>query len=250
MGTTSIVIPTYNEAENIPIMIGKIEQTLPKDVCDFIVIVDDNSPDKTAEIAEGLNKQYGNIIVHKRPCKLGIGDAVKDGLKTALSLTDSSFIVTLDADFTHDPTNIPCLLNAAKDADLVLGSRYVKGGKIIEWTFSRKIISLSANRLCRLLLKTGLNEHTTNFRVYSRECAKAIVNYARSKRFEWFIETILIARDNNFRIKEVPVASANRVRGKTKFNIINLLVWGVYVSRTFVERSAKRSRFSISGKIH
>lgn len=236
MGIVNIVIPTYNEAENLPTLINMLEETLTKDILDTIIIIDDNSPDKTAIIAEEMNQRYKNIVIRQRLCKLGIGNAVRDGLKMALSLNNCVFIITMDADLSHHPTSINRLLSEAKNADLVLGSRYVKGGKIIGWTFYRRTVSLFANMICRLLLRTGLHDHTTNFRVYSRKCAEIIVANTHSNKNEWFIETVIVAKDNNFTIKEVPVTFTNRMKGETKLNISNIFVWGFYTGRAFLER--------------
>ena len=239
MSKICIVLPTYNEVANLPKLIGEIESILTKDELK-IVVVDDNSPDGTSEIAEKLNTQYGNIIVHRRPGKLGIGSAILDGMKIALSFPDTQLIVTMDADFSHDPKYIPRLLSAAEKVDFVQGSRYIKGGKIIGWSRFRRLESFAANTLCNLLLRTHIKEHTTYFRVYSRRCADAIVKNALSKKFEFAIESILIAKDHNFTIKEVPITFINRAYGKSKLKISDVFWWFFYLMKAFLLRLSEK----------
>ena len=203
MAEVSIVIPTYNEAENISNLIGMLEALKG----DFkIIIVDDNSLDGTAEIANNLNQNYGNIVVHSRPSKMGIGSAIYDGMQLALSFPNCQYIVTMDADLSHDPKDVPRLLKVAEEAgvDLIQGSRYVEGGKIIGWGLYRRLQSRVANLLCKLLF--GLpNEVTTYFRVYSRKCAEIVVNNVDASKYEFAIATALVIKDYGLKIKEVPV---------------------------------------------
>lgn len=236
MSKVCVVIPTYNEAENLPKLVGALEEELQKE--DFkIIVVDDNSPDGTADIAEKLNWRYGNIIVHRRPNKLGIGTAIRDGLEVALPFLKSGHIVTMDADLSHNPKDVQSLLSEAENVDLVQGSRYVKGGRIIGWSLYRRTVSYVANILCRLLLRTGLHEHTAYFRVYSSKCAEALVRNVDRNGYDWAIASILIAKDHGFRIKEVPVTFISRFSGKSKLKISDILMWFSYVVRTFPKRS-------------
>ena len=238
MSKTCIVLPTYNEAGNLPKLIKELESILAKDEL-RIVIVDDNSPDGTSELAERLNTQYGNIVVHSRPGKLGIGSAILDGMKIALSFSDTQFIVTMDADFSHDPKDIPRLLHEAKKVDLVQASRYISGGKIIGWSRFRRLESFVANTLCNLLLRTHIREHTTFFRVYSRRCTAVVVKTARTKKFEFAVESILISRDHNFTIKEVPITFIERAYGKSKLKISDGFWWFFFLAKTFLLRLAE-----------
>lgn len=235
MSKICVVVPTYNEAGNLPKLIKELESSLAKDELK-IVIVDDNSPDGTSELAKRLNTQYGNIVVHRRPGKLGIGSAILDGMKIALSVPDTQFIVTMDADFSHDPKDVPRLLHEAEKADFVQASRYIKGGRIIGWNRFRRLESFAANTLCNLLLRTHIKEHTTYFRVYSRRCAATIVKNARAKKFEFAIESILITRDHGFAIKEVPITFINRAYGKSKLKISDVFWWFFFLAKTFLLR--------------
>ena len=236
MSKVCVVIPTYNEAENLPKLLGALEEELQKE--DFkIIVIDDNSPDGTAEVVEKLDQRYGNIIVHRRPSKLGIGSAIRDGLKIALSFPDCECVVTMDADLSHNPSDVQRLLNEAKNADLVQGSRYMKGGRIIGWSSFRSAVSYAANLLCRLLFRTQLHEHTSNFRVYSRRCGEMIAITLHCEHYEWLIGSILIAKDHAYRIKEVPISFTERKRGKSKLKPVDILKWANYVSKMFFKRS-------------
>ena len=125
MSKVAIVIPTYNESENLPSVIDSIEKNL-KGINFQVIVIDDNSTDGTAVTAQKLNRRYGNITVYQRPKKKGLGSAIRKGMEIALSSKNTAYIVTLDADLQHNPREIKRLLEEAEDADLVIGSRYTK----------------------------------------------------------------------------------------------------------------------------
>jgi dolichol-phosphate mannosyltransferase len=230
-----VVVPTYEEAENLPTLIGLLEESLQNE--DFtVIVVDDASQDGTAKIAEKLNGRYKNVLVHRRSGKLGIGSAISDGIKLALSFPSCMRIVTMDADLSHDPKEVPHLLKEAEGSDLVQGSRYTKGGKIIGYSPIRRMISFNANLLCRLLLRTGLHEHTNNFRVYSRKYAESLIEEVNCKGFEWFIVSILAAKSHDIRIKEVPITLVNRRKGKSKLNLKNMIFFAKTILRHILRR--------------
>ncbi len=237
----AIVIPTFNEVENLPELIQSLEEILPRDEL-RLIIVDDNSPDGTAAAAESLNSVHGNIFTYRRAGKLGIGSAVLEGLKFALSFPDTEFVVTMDADLSHKPQEISRLLAAVQEADLVQGSRYIKGGKIIGWGLYRRFISWAANTLYRLLFRTKLHEHTTNYRVYSRRCAQAIATELKCSGFEFAISLILLCRDRGYRIKEVPITFVDRARGGSKLRVSDVIKGLGFASKTFLSRSLNRFR--------
>lgn len=231
MSKICVVIPTYNEAKNLPKLINILEKVLQK--LDFqIIVIDDNSPDETANIAEKLNSRYKNIMVQRRLGKLGIGSAVSEGLKLALSFQDLEYIVTIDADLSHDPREVTYLLREAERTDLVQGSRYMNGSRIIGLGLSRRVASYTANLLCRLLLTTGLREHTTYFRVYSRRCAKIVTESVHCSRYEWAIGSLLVAKKHKLTIKEVPITFAKRTSGKSKLKFQDVLLWLSYLVKT------------------
>jgi dolichol-phosphate mannosyltransferase len=238
MAKASIVIPTYNEVGNIGSLIEKIEAV---DGDFLIIVVDDNSPDGTAEAVKELAQKWGNILLHQRPGKLGIGSAIREGLERALSFTDCRYIVTIDADLAFDPQDIPRLLRAAeeKDVGLVQGSRYVKGGGIIGWNFIRKLQSRVANLFVKLLL--GLpNEVTSCFRVYTRESAQLVVEEVRSLDYAFLVAATLAIKDHGFRIAEVPVIFTDRVHGKSKLKAAGALTWLALILKMFLCRHLHR----------
>lgn len=237
MSDTCIIIPTYNESENIANLIKALEKEMKRDF--NIIIVDDNSPDGTAKIAESLNDTFGNIIIHQRSGKLGIGSAVIAGMKVALSYNNFKYIATMDADFSHDPKDITRLLMAAKDADLIQGSRYMNGGRIIGWDLYRKMLSSGGNLMCRTLFRTGVREQTTYFRIYSREVAEVIVDNINTSGFEFGITSMLEAKDRGYKIKEVPITFVNRTNGKSKLKFANVLRWNYVIMKLFIHRCLK-----------
>lgn len=236
MSKLCIIVPTYNEADSLPKLAAQIEKTLR--TCSFnIVVVDDNSPDNTAEVARKLNDYYGNIIVKTRGRKRGLGSALVDGLKTALDIKDVERIVTLDGDLSHNPNEIPKLLNVAETTDLVQGSRYVSKGVVLGWSLRRRLISFVANSLCKLMLRTQIHDCTGNFRVYSRHCAETIVDCANSGGFEWVVEAMLVAVKCGFRVKEVPITFVERKKGKTKLRIHEVVSWALFtLKRLFASK--------------
>lgn len=227
MSKFCIIVPTYNEAENLPKLTVQIEKALHTRSFN-IIVVDDSSPDNTAEVARKLNDLYGNIIVKTRERKHGLGSAIIDGLKTALDIEDVERIVTLDGDLSHNPDEIPKLLNVAETTDLVQGSRYVDKGLVVGWSPKRRLISLIANSLCKLMLRTRIHDCTGNFRVYSRHCAEMIVNSTNSDGFEWVVEAILVAVKCGFQVKEIPITFVDRKNGRTKLRIRQVASWVLF----------------------
>ncbi len=231
MSKLCIVVPTYNEARNLPRLVSMIEDALR--AVDFILlVVDDNSADGTARVAEELNSAYGNIVVLRRAGKLGLGSAVVDGLRFALEVAGAERIVTMDADLSHSPGEIPRLLSAARKADLVQGSRYVESGCTDDWSPFRRLVSRVANLACRLLLGANVRDCTGNFRVYSKECAGAVVSSTRRRGFDWVVEAMFLASRCGVTIKEVPISFGARGNGKTKLSVLDLARWASFLTRT------------------
>ncbi len=238
MAKTIIVIPTYNEAENIKTLIEQLE-ALEGDY--GIIIVDDNSPDGTAVIVEEMGQRWDNIEVHRRSGKLGIGSAIREGMGKALAHTDCQHIVTMDADMSHNPKDIPRLLDAiqAGEAGMVQGSRYIKGGGIIGWGFLRKLQSRVANLLCGLLF--GLpSEVTTYFRAYTKESAQVVVDEALADKYEFAVRSAIAVKDHGLQIAEVPIVFTNRTIGKSKLKPSDVLVWFAVLLRMFLTRQVHR----------
>lgn len=230
-----VVIPTYNESKNLRPLIKELEEVIKEDF--EIIFVDDSSPDGTADLARKLNEDYKNIKVHQRPSKLGIGSAIVDGLKVALKERDPELIITMDADFSHDPKEITRLLKAAREgADLVQGSRYIPGGKIVGWNKTRYMMSYLANLVCRIFLRTGMKENTTYFRAYSKRFAQDLIKDVPRLGFEFSIGSILLAKDTQLKVVEVPITFTERAHGKSKLRTKDIFLWWAYVLGTFFKR--------------
>ena len=215
-----VILPTYGEAENISKLIEDIEN-LKLDAS--ILVIDDSSPDGTAEIVQEKQKKYPNITLQVRPKKTGLGTAITDGFKIFLSTKEPpKFIFTMDADYSHNPQDIPQLLATMKECDcgIVIGSRYIKGGRIAGWPYTRKIISKTANFIARASLGLKLKDCTSGYRCYSTKFLKEAIGNLHSHTYEIQIETIRQAALRNFKVKETPILFVNRKRGKSK------LSWG------------------------
>jgi dolichol-phosphate mannosyltransferase len=225
-----VILPTYREAENISKLIDDIENLR---IDASILVVDDSSPDQTAEIVQAKQTQYKNILLYSRPKKSGLGTAVTDGFKIFLSSKQTpKYIVTMDADYSHNPQDLPQLLSTMTDADdgIVIGSRYIKGGAIKGWPFSRKIISKTANFVAKASLGFKTHDCTSGYRCYSTAFLREAIGSLHSQTYEIQIETIRQAALKNFKVKETPVLFVNRKQGKSK------LTWTEikdYISYTF-----------------
>ncbi|MCL5949221.1 MAG: polyprenol monophosphomannose synthase [Candidatus Bathyarchaeota archaeon] len=213
-----VILPTYGEAENISKLIDDIEN-LKLDAS--ILVIDDSSPDGTAGIVQKKQSQYPNIILHVRPKKTGLGTAITDGFKIFLSAEKPpKYVLTMDADYSHNPQDIPKLLATMTESDcgIVIGSRYVKGGRIAGWPFTRKIISKTANLIARTSLGLKLKDCTSGYRCYSTEFLKEAIGNLHSHTYEIQIETVRQAALRKFNVKETPILFVNRKRGKSKLS--------------------------------
>jgi len=225
-----VIIPTYNEIDNIGELISRLTRTLdPLNIEYKILVVDDNSPDgtwkKVQEIME--NNKHVELIIREK--KEGIGAAIKHGIRYVLEKTNAEYVATMDADLSHRPEDLAKMIRYSRDADLVQASRYIEGGKIIGWGPHRKLISWVANTLVRHIYRTGLHEHTTNYRIYKRWLAEKIIKYTRSKSYEWVIEALLVSIACGAKIVEVPTTFINRIKGKSKLGLIDILDWFKYI---------------------
>jgi len=222
-----IILPTYCEAANIEALICEIEDL---HISTSILVIDDSSPDNTAEIVRNLQKKYKNLLLMSRPSKSGLGTAITDGFKAFLSLkSPPKYIITMDADYSHDPKDIPILLYSAKNCDLVIGSRYCKGGNALNWGILRLAISKVANLFASLRIGAKINDHTSGFRCYSLRLVKNIVNDLHSQTYEIQIETIRQAYIKNFKIAETPIVFVNRKKGKSKLSINEIKDFLTYI---------------------
>ncbi len=211
-----IILPTYREEENISKLIEAIENLK---LNASILVIDDSSPDRTAEIVKEKQSKYNNILLIIRPKKSGLGTAITDGFRFFLSLKQMpKYVMTMDADYSHNPQDIPRLLSTmyANDCAIVIGSRYVKGGKIEGWPFTRKIISRTANSIAKFSLSLKPRDCTSGFRCYSTKFLTEAISNLHSHTYEIQIETIRQASLRNFNMKETPVLFVNRKSGKSK----------------------------------
>ena len=205
----SIVVPTYNERQNLPRLVAGIAEVMqwPYE----IVVVDDSSPDGTADLARDLAQTYP-VRLLSRPAKSGLGSAYRDGF----ALASGDVIFEMDADLSHDPRHIPALVQAIVDgAEIAVGSRYIPGGRIIGWGAYRKLVSGVGNGLARLALTVGVRDVTSGYRCYSRSAA-SVVQDAKSDGYAFQVEALWIAKKRGLRIAEVPITFENRVVGKSK----------------------------------
>jgi len=213
--TIAIMLPTYREAQNIENLIREIQSL---NLNRLVLVVDDSSPDGTANIVRRLQREYDNIILFVRPAKLGLGTAITAGFRLLLSLEKPpDYIVAMDSDYSHNPNDIPRLINSAEQGnDLVIGSRYSHGGKTKGWPLERQVISHVANLIATLMVGTRTQDCTSGFRCYSINYVRNVIHDLHSQTYEIQIETVKQARTRKFRIGEVPIVFSNRKRGKSK----------------------------------
>jgi dolichol-phosphate mannosyltransferase len=213
-----VILPTYGEAENISKLIDDIEN-LKLDAS--ILVIDDSSPDGTAQIVVEKQTQYPNIALYNRVKKTGLGTAITDGFKIFLSVKQPpKYVFTMDADYSHNPQDIPKLLATMMECNcgIVIGSRYVKGGRIAGWPFTRKIISKTANLIARASLGLKLKDCTSGFRCYSTKFLEETIGNLHSHTYEIQIETVRQASLRKFNVEEMPILFINRKRGKSKLS--------------------------------
>jgi dolichol-phosphate mannosyltransferase len=213
--TALVVVPTYNEAENVRAL---IEAVLAIPLPLEILVVDDASPDGTAAIVEELAGKDARIHLMLRPGKMGLGSAYIDAFRWALG-RDYALVVEMDADFSHDPGYLPTLLKASEDADVVLGSRYVSGGGTVGWTLLRKIISRAGCAYARAILGLSVQDLTGGFKCFRREVLDLIeLDEVVSDGYAFQVEMTYRAVRKNFRVAEVPILFTDRRVGKSKMS--------------------------------
>jgi len=216
-GDCLVVVPTYNERENIADLIYAL-QGLTEQV--DILIVDDNSPDGTAESVQQLMDSHGGIYLMRRPEKKGIGSAYREAFNFALQKS-WRYICQIDADFSHNPEDVLRLLKSCRNgAGLTIGSRYILGGKIIGWSLWRRFVSRTANLLSQLLLKSQINDLTSGFKCFTREALELInLDCITSDDYIFQVEMNHRARLKGLRIEQLPICFTERRRGKSKLGI-------------------------------
>lgn len=230
-GPAWLVLPTYNEAANIEPFVAAVLARLPGDA--RVLIVDDNSPDGTGELADRLAAAEDRVEVLHRPRKEGIGPAYIAGFRRALD-AGAGLVLEMDSDFSHDPAYLPRLLQAADRADLVLGSRYVEGGGISDWGPVRLAISRGGSFYARLVLGVEVRDLTGGFKCFRREALEAIdLDRVQTRGYAFQVEMTYRAIRSGMRVVEVPIVFRDRRAGSSKMDrgIVAEAVWRVPLLR-------------------
>ena len=212
-----VVLPTYNEVENLEPMASAILAALPEA---NLLVVDDRSPDGTGELADRLAEAEPRLSVLHRPGKQGLGVAYRDGFRWVLERPETRAVVQMDADFSHDPADLPRLLTPLmRDADLVLGTRYVAGGGTVGWPWHRRMISRGGTLFARTVLLLPYHDLTGGFKAWRRELLDAIrLREASASGYGFQVETTWWAHRRGARIVEVPIVFRERIRGRSKMS--------------------------------
>ena len=214
----AIVIPTYNEAETIPSLINELFEKIKQLVKKLdILIIDDSSPDGTADIVRELGERYEKITVIQRPRKMGLGAAYKEGFRYILDKLDSEFIVQMDADHSHRPSEIPNMLEKIKNFDYLIASRHVEGSDIVGWGIGRKTTHSVAGVIAKACAKLEINDSTSGFRMFKKKTLEKIdFEKIRSDGFAFQIEVLYQLKQLGMRGLEIPTVFVNRTEGSSK----------------------------------
>jgi dolichol-phosphate mannosyltransferase len=228
-----VIIPTYNERENLPELTARLlDLRLGLD----ILVVDDASPDGTGKVADELGRSFSPVSVIHREGKLGYGSAVIEGFRAALR-GNYDCALTMDADLSHDPVSIPALLEAALDHDLVLGSRYVDGVRVIDWEMGRILLSWMGNGYARAITRLPVSDITTGFRCYRRSALEALdLSHVKASGYAFQIEMAYRIWRSGGRLAEIPITFYGRHKGASKMSkriILEaaILVWRLRLGR-------------------
>ena len=222
-----LIIPTYNEIKNI----DRIIRTVLSKAADLeVLVMDDNSPDGTADVVKALMQTEPRLHIIERPGKMGLGSAYVAGFKYALE-KGYEFILEMDADFSHNPDDVPRLLEAAQKYDLVIGSRYSNGVNIVNWPFRRLLISYFASKYVRIITGMPIKDPTGGFKCFRRKVLEAIdLDKILSDGYAFQIEMNFKAWTKGFHVKEIPIVFTERTEGESKMskNIVWEAVWMVW----------------------
>jgi len=227
---TLIIIPTYNEKENISRLIDcifSVDETV------HILVVDDNSPDRTWEIVENKSREDSRVFLIKREGKSGLGTAYIRGFKYAIE-KGYDYVFEMDADFSHDPGEIPSFLEAIKTSDLVIGSRYIKGVNVVNWPLRRLILSYGANVYTRIITGLPIKDSTGGFKCFRKKVLETLdLDKITSNGYSFQIEVNYKVWKKGFNIKEIPIIFVDRSEGTSKMSkkIIREAIWMVWKLR-------------------
>jgi dolichol-phosphate mannosyltransferase len=245
----TIVTPTYNEAENLPKLVSALF-ALPLDL--RVLVVDDNSPDGTGNVADKLAEQDSRVQVMHRPGKLGLRSAYLNAFQKVL-LEDVDAIVQMDADFSHNPSVLPEMAARLPSCDVVIGSRYVEGGSVARrWPQWRKSLSAFGNFYARSILNLPLRDVTTGYRMWRKETLQCMpLERIRSNGYVFLVEMAYLAYCLEYRIQEAPIHFADRRWGKSKMSFkiqseAALRVWQVWWNYRDVRRAGRKARLVVA----
>ncbi len=210
-----IIIPTYNERQNIVLLIPEILKVVPGV---SILVVDDSSPDGTAHCVHELAQSVDNVHVLERPGKQGLGRAYISGFRWALE-RDYECMFEMDADFSHNPSYLPYFLRAIDTSDLVIGSRYIKGVNVVNWPMSRLLLSYTANMYARCITGLPVKDTTGGYKCFRRQVLEALeLDRISSSGYSFQIEVNYLTWKKGFRISEIPIVFTDRERGESKMS--------------------------------
>lgn len=237
-----IVLPTFNEAENIAEVLRRVRAAVPGAA---ILVVDDSSPDGTAGIARAMAAEVGAVDILSRPQKSGLGSAYRDGFKWGRE-RGFDVLVEMDSDFSHDPADLPRLLKGVDEgADLVIGSRYVPGGKIPHWPWHRRALSKYGNRYSSAMLRLEVRDLTAGYRAYRGEMLDRIdIDAVRAEGYGFQVEMTYFVANAGGRVVEIPIKFVDRVRGTSKMSssivveAMGLVTWWGIRDRVLRKRKA------------
>jgi dolichol-phosphate mannosyltransferase len=216
-----VILPTYNERENLPVLVQMLSDTFSKALLSWeVIVVDDASPDGTLERAKELQKSFGKdrIVLKPRAGKLGLGTAYIHGLQ----FVSGNYVIIMDADFSHHPKFIPEMIRIQKetDADIVTGTRYasrdnIKGG-VYGWDLFRKFTSRTANLIADVMLMPGVSDLTGSFRLYKKSVLEKVIHSTQSKGYSFQMEMMVRAKAMGFKVAECPITFVDRLYGESK----------------------------------
>ncbi|KAI0561596.1 dolichyl-phosphate mannosyltransferase [Gracilaria domingensis] len=228
----SVLLPTFNERENLPYVIFFLDEAFNRAQVDYeVIIVDDASPDGTQQVAKALQQSYGadKIILRPRECRAGLGSAYMHGAKHATG----NFVIILDADLSHHPKFIPAFIDKQRQTscDVVTGTRYVEDGGVYGWTLRRKLVSRVANYLAHIILRPRVSDLTGSFRLYRRKCFDSIMNQMEAKGYVFQMEIIVRAKRMGLDVREVPITFVDRLFGESKMGADEIIQYLIQLWR-------------------
>ena len=217
-----VVIPTYNERENISSLINEILNVASKQNLNLeILVVDDNSPDGTADLVEEIARNEASVHLLKRPGKMGLGSAYKEGFTKAIKDFGAEILVQMDADGSHNPSYLPTLIGKILEGyDVVVGSRYIPGGSVVGWGVKRRLISFGGNKLARLFCGVKIRDATSGYRALRAEAVEKMgLSRVISSGYAFQVETLFLAKRAGLKICEIPITFVDRIKARSKLGV-------------------------------